>query len=68
MELRVYAKKERSFSWLRLILSWIAAMVIQLPIYMALGVEFVKAPFTAVFLLWIAFSAAVVVAMDELGR
>ena len=60
-------RKEKRVSWFRVIPSWIAGIVIQAPIYMALGIEFVKSPFIMVLFLWMAVAAAAIVFCDELG-
>lgn len=58
-------RKEKTNVWLSMIPNWIAGIVIQVPIYMALGIEFVKSPFMVVLFLWMAVAAAIIVFFDE---
>ena len=59
-------ERKMKIRWARVISSWVAAVLIQIPIYVALGVEFVKSPFLVILGLWMAVAAAVIVFFDEL--
>jgi len=59
-------ERKMKIRWTRVISSWIAAIMIQVPIYVVLGVEFVKSPFLVILGLWMAVAAAVIVFFDEL--
>ena len=67
MEVRESKRTAKRVNWKSTVGSWIAGILIQVPIYMALGIEFVKSPFMAVLVLWMAAASAVVVLVDE-GR
>ena len=67
MEVRESKRTAKRVNWKSTVGSWIAGILIQLPIYMAFGIEFVKSPFTVVLILWMAAASAAVVLVDE-GR
>ena len=67
MELREYGREERGVSWFGAIVSWIAGLVLQVPIYRVLDMKLFEVPGTMVIFLWVVIMAVIMTILDFVG-